>query len=180
MRPGPLEVLHFLDPIAAQGPPGRSPGPPARGLKDGNHRICPECLNSRIRIALFSYKNRPVQPQAPPPLPPTPRWRCGSSVILHALPGTGPRFFDSVGKVKTRLLKYRVNLRAYRAPGSHFPERGGGSGNGPRLSLGNGATSGPKVTCFTIYFLAGSHRLRARAPGMRESSTGVADPGPPP
>ena len=59
----------------------------------------------------------------------------------------------------------------------HFRERGGGSENGPRLSLGNGATSGPKVTCFTIYCLAGSHRLRARAAGMRESSTGRADPG---
>ena len=62
----------------------------------------------------------------------------------------------------------------------HFRERGGGSENGPRLSLGNGATSGPKVTCFTVDFFAGSHRVRARAPGMRESSTGVADPGPPP
>ena len=62
----------------------------------------------------------------------------------------------------------------------HFRERGGGSGNGPRLSLENGATSGPKVTCFTVDFLAGSRHVRARAPGMRESSTGVADPGPPP
>ena len=61
----------------------------------------------------------------------------------------------------------------------HFRERGGGSENGPRLSLGNGATSGPKVTCFTVDFFAGSHRVRARAPKMRESSTGVADPGPP-
>ena len=61
----------------------------------------------------------------------------------------------------------------------HFPERGGGSENGPRLSLGNGATFGPKVTYFTVYFFAGSHRLRARAPDMGESSIGLPDPGPP-
>ena len=54
-------MLYFLGPIATQGPPGRSPGPPGGGLKGGNHRICPECLNSCIRIALFSYKNHPVQ-----------------------------------------------------------------------------------------------------------------------
>ena len=47
-------MLYFLGPIATQGPPGRSPGPPGGGLKGGNHRICPECLNSCIRIALFS------------------------------------------------------------------------------------------------------------------------------
>ena len=61
----------------------------------------------------------------------------------------------------------------------HFPERGGGSENCPRLSLGNGATFGPKVQYFTVYFFAGSHRLRARAPHMGESSIGLADPGPP-
>ena len=55
----------------------------------------------------------------------------------------------------------------------HFPERRGGSGNGPRLSLGNGATFGPKVPYFTVYFFAGSHRLRARAPDMAESSIGL-------
>ena len=61
----------------------------------------------------------------------------------------------------------------------HFPERRGGSGDGPRLSLGNGATFGPKVPYFTLYFFAGSQRLRARAPDMGESSIGSADPGPP-
>ena len=60
---------------------------------------------------------------------------------------------------------------------SHFPERGGGSENCPRLSLGNGATFAPKVFCFTVYFLAGSHRLRAGAPDMRESSIVLADLG---
>ena len=59
----------------------------------------------------------------------------------------------------------------------HFPERGGGSENCPRLSLGNGATFGPKVTYFTVDFLAGSHRLRATAPDVRESSIVLADPG---
>ena len=59
----------------------------------------------------------------------------------------------------------------------HFRERGGGSGNGPRLSLENGATSGPKITCFTVDFFAGSHRSRAAAPDLRESSTVLADPG---
>ena len=55
--------------------------------------------------------------------------------------------------------------------------RGGRSENGPRLSLGNGATFGPKVTYFTVYFLAGSHRSRAAAPDLHESSIVSADPG---
>ena len=62
---------------------------------------------------------------------------------------------------------------------SYDPERGGGSENCPRLSLGNGATFGPKVPYFTVYFIAGSHRLRARAPDMGESSIGSANKGPP-
>ena len=107
------------------------------------------------------------------------KWRIKSYVILQAWRGPAPRFFDSVGKSKNRCVKSYVNLRAVRAPMPHFRERGGGSGNGPRLSLGNGATSGPKITCFTVRFFAGSHRSRAAAPKMRESSTGVADPGPP-
>ena len=32
------------------------------------------------------------------------------------------------------------------------------------------------MACFTIYFLAELHRLRARAPNVRESSIGLADP----
>ena len=55
--------------------------------------------------------------------------------------------------------------------------RGGRSENGPRLSLGNGATFAPKVTYFTVYFLAGSHRSRAAAPDLHESSIVLADPG---
>ena len=56
---------------------------------------------------------------------------------------------------------------------------GSKSESGPRLSLGNGAISVPKAPSFTVDFLAGSRRLRARAPGLRESSIGLADPGPP-
>ena len=58
-----------------------------------------------------------------------------------------------------------------------FP--GSKSDSGPRLSLGNSATFGPKVPYFTADFFAGSHRLRARAPEIRESPIGLADPGPP-
>ena len=108
----------------------------------------------------------------------SPDWRSRSYVNLHALRGPATRL-DGVGKSKNRCVKSHVNLRAVRAPMPHFRERGGGSGNGPRLSLGNGATSGPKVTCFTVDFFAGSHRSRDAAPGMRESSTGGADPGTP-
>ena len=89
-------------------------------------------------------------------------------------------FSDRVVKSKNYSFKSYVNLHANRDPMLHLRERGGGSENGPRLSLGNGAIFAPKITCFTVYFSAGSHRLRARAPNMRESSTGPADPGTPP
>ena len=49
--------------------------------------------------------------------------------------------------------------------------------NRPRLPLGKGANSAPKVSCFTVYFLAESHRLRATAPDVRESSIVLANPG---
>ena len=105
------------------------------------------------------------------------KWRIKSYVILQAWRGPAPRFFDSVRKSKNRCVKSYVNLRAIRAPMLHFRERGGGSGVGPRLSLGNGATSGPKVTCFTVDFLAGSHRSRAAAPDLHESWIVLADLG---
>ena len=104
--------------------------------------------------------------------------RIKSYVILQAWRGPAPRFIDSVGISKNGCAKFYVRVRAIRAPMLHFREWGSGSENGPRLSLGNGATSGPKITCFTVDFFAGSHRVRARAPKMRESSTGVADPAP--
>ena len=59
----------------------------------------------------------------------------------------------------------------------HFFDRIGRSESGPRLPLGSGATFAQKVTCFTVYFFAGSHRSRAAAPYKRESSIGLADPG---
>ena len=55
----------------------------------------------------------------------------------------------------------------------HLPERGGGSGDDTRLSLGNGAIALPKVPCFTVYCSAPSPRFRAPAPYKRQSSTGV-------
>ena len=88
-----------------------------------------------------------------------------------------PRLSDSVVKSKNYSFKSYVNLHANRDPMLHLRERGGGSENGPRLSLGNGATFAPKVTCFTVYFLAGSHRSRAAAPDLHESSIVLADPG---
>ena len=53
---------------------------------------------------------------------------------------------------------------------------GSKSESGPRLLLGNGAIFGPKAPYFTVDFLAGSHRLRAKAPEIRESSIGLANP----
>ena len=56
----------------------------------------------------------------------------------------------------------------------HFRERGSGSENGPRLSLGNGATFVPKVLYFTARVVAGCSRFRAKAPYMAKFSKGVA------
>ena len=92
-----------------------------------------------------------------------------SYAILQAWRDPMPRFFDSVVKSKNYSFKSYVNLHAIRYPTLHFRERGSGSENGPRLSLGNGATFAPKVTCFSVYFLAGSHRSRAAAPDLHES-----------
>ena len=61
------------------------------------------------------------------------------------------------------------NLERGSLPGSK-------SESGPRLLLGNGAIFGPKAPYFTVDFLAGSHRLRAKAPEIRESSIGLANP----
>ena len=103
--------------------------------------------------------------------------RIKSYVILQAWRDPMPRFSDSVVKSKNHSFKSYVNLHAIRDPMLHLPERGGGSENGPRLSLGNGAIFAPKVTCFTVYLLAGSHRSRAAAPDLYESSIVLADPG---
>ena len=53
---------------------------------------------------------------------------------------------------------------------------GSKSESGPRLLLGNGAIFGPNAPCLTVDFLAGSHCLRAKAPEIRESSIGLANP----
>ena len=141
----------------------------------GDGPLAAGCPRSYVNLQAL----RDPAPRIPDSVGISRKLRIKSYVNLHALRGPAPRFFDSVGKSKNRGVKSYVNVRAIRAPMLHFRERGGGSENRPRLSLGNGATSGPKVTCFTVDFFAGSHRVRARAPGMRESSTGVADPAPP-
>ena len=63
-----------------------------------------------------------------------------------------------------------------REKGERGSPPGSKSDSGPRLSLGNGAPSVPKVPYFTADFFAGSHRLRARAPEIHESSIGLANP----
>ena len=75
-----------------------------------------------------------------------------------------------------QILREFTGIPRFDAP---LLDRGGRSESGPRLSLGNGATFGPKVPYFTADFLAGSHRLRARAPDMGESTIVLADPGRP-
>ena len=100
-------------------------------------------------------------------------------VNLRALRDPTPHFFDSVGNSKIWCPRSYVNLQGSRHPTPHFPDSVGSSEHRPRLSPGNGATFAPKVPYFTVYFFAGSHRLRARAPDMRESSIGSAGPPPP-
>ena len=57
---------------------------------------------------------------------------------------------------------------------AHRP--GGRSETGPRLSLGNDATFGPKAPYFTVDLLVASPRLRAGAAEIRGSSRGLANP----
>ena len=102
--------------------------------------------------------------------------RIKSYVILQAWRGPAPRFSDRVVKSKNYPFESYANLHAIRDPMLHLRERGGGSENGPRLSLGNGATFGPKTPCFAVVFLTASPRLRARAPYIRGSSRGLANP----
>ena len=81
------------------------------------------------------------------------------------------------GAVVAGSFKSYVNSQALRDPMPYFPDSVGKSENGPRLPLGKGATFVPKVMYFTVYFLAGSHRLRAGVPDMHESSIALADLG---
>ena len=134
-------------------------------------------------------------------LPPWPIDVCLKVAHLSAMAATICKSSDSISEgwqVRKRtppLARERRNLRSesdvfYRllfgriAP---FPCRSarparildsvGKPGSGPSLSPGNGATFVPNVTYFTVYFWAGSHRLRATAPDMRESSIVLADAG---
>ena len=87
------------------------------------------------------------------------------------------RILDSVGISKNGRFRSYVNLQALRDPMPHFLDSVGRPENGPRLSLGNGTTFAPKVTCFTVYFSAESHRLRATAPYVAKSSTVLSNAG---
>ena len=71
-------------------------------------------------------------------------------------------------------FKSYVNYRASHDPMLQFSDSVGYPGNGPGLSPGKEATSAPKMTCFTVHFFAKSHRLRAAAPYMSESSIVLA------
>ncbi len=82
----------------------------------------------------------------------------------------GRRFPVSVVDSQIGDLKYHVNYRANHDLMHQFSDSVGYHGNGPGLSPGKEATSAPKMTCFTVRFFARSHRLRAAAPYMSESS----------
>ena len=97
-------------------------------------------------------------------------WCPTSYANLHAFRDSRPHFFDSVGQSENWWFRSYVNLRANRDPMAHFFDSVGRSANGPSLSLGKGATFVPKVSCFTVHFFAGSHRLRVPAPYMVESA----------
>ena len=76
----------------------------------------------------------------------------------------------SVGNSQNGSFKFHVNFHAFHDPMSQFSDSVGRSGRGPGFSHGKEATFVPKVTCFTVCFFADSHRLRAAAPYMSESS----------
>ena len=82
----------------------------------------------------------------------------------------GRRFPVSVVDSKIGDFKYHVNYRANHDPMLQFSDSVGYHGDEPGLSPGKEATSAPKMTCFTVHFFARSHRLRAAAPYMSESS----------
>ena len=91
----------------------------------------------------------------------------------HAIWNPTARIYDSVGKSKNLRCKYDVNYHAIRGPAPHFldsVDRAAGEGS---LSLEKDATLVPEVSYFTVPFPASSHRLRAPAPYVRQSSTWV-------
>ena len=75
-----------------------------------------------------------------------------------------PRILDSVGNSENDTFSFYVNLRVIDYPTIRFRDSGGGSEKRPRLSLERDATFVPKVSYFTVHFLAGSHRSRAGTP----------------
>ena len=70
----------------------------------------------------------------------------------------------SVLNSRNGMLKSYVNYRACRDPMLPFLDSVARSGQAPGLSPGKEATFAPKVSCFTVPFLADSPRLRAPAP----------------
>ena len=62
-------------------------------------------------------------------------------------------------------------VRAAIGPRKHVTSRGPGRNRTEKTSHSDG-----KIQYFTVDFFAGSHRLRARAPEIRESSIGLANP----
>ena len=143
------------DPRRSPAPPGGPPGtPPGPGCErpDKTRRF----RHMRLRFP-DSVGNSPE------------RDRSRTEKTRHfARPGRP--FPVSVGDFKVGDFKYHVNYRANHDPMLQFPDSVGYHGNGPGLSPGKEATSAPKMTCFTVRFFARSHRLRAAAPYMSESS----------
>ena len=85
-----------------------------------------------------------------------------------------PLILDSVVSSKIELFRYCVNLTTFGDPRPRFFDRVGRFQNGPRLTLGKGATFVPKVPYFTARVVAGCSRFRATAPYMAKSSREVA------
>ena len=91
----------------------------------------------------------------------------------HAIWNPTARIYDSVGKSKNLRCKCDVNYHAIRGPAPHFLDSVDRAAGEASLSLEKDATLVPEVSYFTVPFPASSHRLRAPAPYVRQSSTGV-------
>ena len=143
------------DPTRSPAPPGGPPGtPPGPGCERPDK-------TRRFRHMRLRFPDSVVNPAE--------RGHNRTEKTRHfTRPG---RWFPvSVGYFKIRDLQSYVFLRANRDPTPQFFDSVGYPGNEPGLSPGKDATSAPKMTCFTVHFFARSHRLRAAAPYMSESS----------
>ena len=98
---------------------------------------------------------------------------------IRALRESKPPTPVSVGNSQNGGFKSHVNFHAFHDPMLQFCDSDGRSGRGPGFSNEKEATFVPKVTCFTVCFFADSHRLRAAAPYMCESSIVLSDSGSP-